>query len=53
MIVDRDLNAARNILSRTGLVRSYACGDDVRLPRKEAIVVEAGTIRFMREVGRP
>ncbi len=42
--VDRDLNAAKNILSRAGLARSYACGDDVRLPSKEAVFCEAGTI---------
>ncbi len=47
--IDRDLNAAKNILSRTGQVRSHACGDDVRLA--EAVVVEAGTIRFEIEAG--
>ncbi len=41
--LDRDLNAAQNILARAGLARSHACGDDVRLPKEEAVVVEAGT----------
>ena len=40
--MDRDVNAAKNILTRAGLVRSHACGDDVRL-QEEAVVVEAGT----------
>ena len=41
--MNRDLNAANNILSRAGLARSHACGDNVRLPTEEAVVYEAGT----------
>jgi len=51
--MDRDLNAARNILTRAGLARSHACGDDVRLQIEGAVVVEAGTTRFDGEAGRP
>ena len=42
--MDRDLNAAINI-HRAGLARIHACGDDVRLRRDGAVVVEAGTTR--------
>ena len=50
--MDRDLNAANNI-HRAGLARIHACGDDVRLPRKGAVVAEAGTIRYEIEAGSP
>lgn len=43
--IDRDLNAAKNILSTAGHVESYACEDHVRPSFEEAEIVEAGTIR--------
>lgn len=43
--MDRDLNAARNILARAGLARSHACGDDVIPSLEKVVVAEAGTTR--------
>lgn len=37
LVVDRDLNASMNI-HRAGQAQINACGDDVRLPSKEAVV---------------
>jgi len=39
--------------STVGTTGIYACGDDIRLPTEEAIVVEVGTIRFEIEAGTP
>jgi putative transposase len=50
--IDRDLNASINI-HRAGLARIHACGDRVRLPREEAVIVEPGTIRFEIKAGSP
>jgi putative transposase len=50
--MDRDLNASINI-HRAGLARIHACGDGVRLPLKEAVVNEPGTIRSEIGAGSP
>jgi putative transposase len=42
--MDRDLNAAKNILARAGLARSHACGDDVIPSLEKVVVAESGTI---------
>jgi putative transposase len=42
--INRDLNAARNILSRAGLARSHACGDDIIPSLEKVIIADTGTI---------
>ena len=44
MSTDRDLNAAKNIITTAGLAESHAFGEDVRLCENGAVLNELGTI---------
>ena len=43
MSMDRDLNAAKNIITTAGLAGSHAFGENVRLHENEAVLNELGT----------
>lgn len=49
MSMSRDINSAINMLTRAGLVRSHAYGDNVRPSTEEANVAEVGTIFDSKE----